>query len=68
MPAISVQRFDDATSATAAVMTLVQTGDLVLLKASRAMKLETIQSALTAFAEARSSMNRPANSIIPAPA
>jgi UDP-N-acetylmuramoyl-tripeptide--D-alanyl-D-alanine ligase len=53
MPTNSIQLFADAASAAAAVTTFVQSGDLVLLKASRAMKLETIQSALVAFADAR---------------
>ncbi|HEX4124996.1 MAG TPA: UDP-N-acetylmuramoyl-tripeptide--D-alanyl-D-alanine ligase [Tepidisphaeraceae bacterium] len=53
MPAGAVERFADAPSAAAAVTALVQSGDLVLLKASRAMKLETIGSALADFATAR---------------
>jgi UDP-N-acetylmuramoyl-tripeptide--D-alanyl-D-alanine ligase len=71
MPAVSVQRFADAASAALAVTSLVRSGDLVLLKASRAMKLETVGTALAAFAErgrAARSMNMPTSGIIPAPA
>ena len=72
MPAVSVQRFADAASAAGmAVTSLVRSGDLVLLKASRAMKLETVGAALAAFAErerAARSMNVQVSGIIPAPA
>jgi UDP-N-acetylmuramoyl-tripeptide--D-alanyl-D-alanine ligase len=68
MPAKSVQRFADAASAAAAMTTFVQSGDLVLLKASRAMKLETVGAALAAFAARGRSIDKLPGGIIPTPA
>lgn len=73
MPEMAVERFADAPSAASAVPAFVQSGDLVLLKASRAMKLETVGSALADFAAARAargdlSKHTPAGGIIPTPA
>jgi UDP-N-acetylmuramoyl-tripeptide--D-alanyl-D-alanine ligase len=80
MPAHAIQRFPDAASAALSVTALVHSGDLVLLKASRAMKLETVGAALTAFAQrtnpgsnredrhAQEGVEAPAGGILPTPA